>query len=187
MAKCPYCGNDVFSAHQICHLDVLVDPDGKFLENDSADGFADTAIYEGETPFGPYTCTHCGAEFEDLQTMKVSSEPSGSDCQPFLLISEENGTKTYVAAETSYLVHITYHNGKVNSLYAEPPGEDLLPLVSSEQDGKLVLHLMTASKQYAAVDKMIRQADPDMKKVAKILCASTRAMNEIQAFFLGNP
>lgn len=184
MAKCPYCGNDVFAAHQICHLDVLVGPDGKFLENDSADGSADDAIYEGETPFGPYTCTHCGAEFEDLNTMEVNSEPTEPDYKPFILISENGGTKVYEASELPYYVHVSYQGEALVSLYAEPTKDELIPIVSGEQDGKLALHLMTASKQYAEVDKMIRNPDPEMRKVARILCASTRAMGEIQSFFM---
>ena len=163
MAKCPYCGNDVFAAHQICHLDVLVGPDGKFLENDSADG---------------------SAEFEDLNTMEVNSEPTEPDYKPFVLISENGGTKVYEASELPYHVHVSYQGEALVSLYAEPTKDELIPIVSGEQGGKLALHLMTASKQYAEVDKMIRNPDPEMRKVARILCASTRAMGESQSFFL---
>lgn len=53
------CGNDRFMAHQICRRDVKVDGDGDF--------FADQGIYDSETPYGPFTCTECGAEYDELR------------------------------------------------------------------------------------------------------------------------
>lgn len=62
--KCPFCNGNEFTAHQVCHMDILVDGDNRFLANPN--GTADTNIYESQEPFGPYTCTTCGAEFENL-------------------------------------------------------------------------------------------------------------------------
>lgn len=62
--KCPFCNGNEFTAHQVCHMDILVDDDNMFLANPN--GTADTNIYESQEPFGPYTCTTCGAEFENL-------------------------------------------------------------------------------------------------------------------------
>ena len=55
--KCK-CGNDRFIAHQVCHHDVITDGDGEFS--------ADKGVYYGGRPFGPFTCTVCGAEYEEL-------------------------------------------------------------------------------------------------------------------------
>ena len=60
--KCE-CGNDQFYAHQVCHLDVKVDGDNMFLNNEPNDK---SACYEAGTPFGPYTCTKCGKETEEI-------------------------------------------------------------------------------------------------------------------------
>ena len=63
MAKCE-CGNDEFNAHQVCRLDVVVGGNNNWLRNSNPD--TDKAIYDSETPYGPYTCTKCGKEFNDL-------------------------------------------------------------------------------------------------------------------------
>ena len=55
--KCE-CGNNRFYAHQVCHHEVIVNGDNVFME--------DSEIYESELPFGPYRCTKCGKEYEEL-------------------------------------------------------------------------------------------------------------------------
>jgi len=62
--KCKKCGGDRFSAHQACYLDVIVDDENNFLENDAPS--ADAAIYESSKPYGPYTCKKCGTEVDEL-------------------------------------------------------------------------------------------------------------------------
>ena len=52
------CGNNEFNAHQKCYHDVIVDGNNMFLQNEN--------IYESEHPYGPYTCTKCGKEYEEL-------------------------------------------------------------------------------------------------------------------------
>ena len=51
--KCPFCNGNEFTAHQVCHMDILVDGDNRFLANPNRT--ADTNIYESQEPFGPYT------------------------------------------------------------------------------------------------------------------------------------
>ena len=63
--KCPICGNSEFAAHQQCYLDVIVDENNSFLRN--AEETADASIYEASEPYGPYTCTKCGYEFDEVQ------------------------------------------------------------------------------------------------------------------------
>lgn len=55
--KCK-CGCERFMAHQICRHDVAVDGRGDFL--------SDQGIYDSETPFGPFTCTNCGIQYDEL-------------------------------------------------------------------------------------------------------------------------
>lgn len=57
------CGNDSFFAHQLVRMDVIVDSSNQFMDNIKP---AETAIYDSETPYGPYTCTLCGKEYEEL-------------------------------------------------------------------------------------------------------------------------
>lgn len=65
--KCPNCGHNRFSAHQVCRLDVIVGPDGEFEEN--LHERADLSIYDSEKPYGPFRCMKCGAEFDELKDM----------------------------------------------------------------------------------------------------------------------
>lgn len=55
--KCPNCGNNKFSGHQLVRMDVLVDENNNFIEQ--------IEIYDSEKPYGPYTCTNCGQEYDD--------------------------------------------------------------------------------------------------------------------------
>ena len=68
MAKCPKCGNTEFFAHQVLHVDIVVDEGGYFVRNCSDDETTDFAVYHAGAPFGPFTCTKCNAEFEELPT-----------------------------------------------------------------------------------------------------------------------
>lgn len=58
--KCK-CGSNRFTAHQICHHDVIVDGDGQYTE--------DVLVYHGGKPFGPFTCFICGSVYEELEEM----------------------------------------------------------------------------------------------------------------------
>lgn len=56
--KCE-CGNDKFYAHQIQHCDVIVDENNNWEEN--------AECYDTGAPYGPYTCTKCGKEYDKLE------------------------------------------------------------------------------------------------------------------------
>lgn len=58
------CGNNRFYAHQLVRLDVVVDENGAFDSNlyDNAEA----AIYDTEKPYGPFTCTVCNREYDEL-------------------------------------------------------------------------------------------------------------------------
>ena len=56
--KCK-CGNDKFIAHQVVRMDVVVDENNNWIESKEA--------YDSETPYGPYTCTACGEEYDELK------------------------------------------------------------------------------------------------------------------------
>jgi hypothetical protein len=57
------CGNNEFYAHQICHMDVVVDGSNNWQRNHPDD---QSCCYESGSPFGDYTCTECGKVYEDL-------------------------------------------------------------------------------------------------------------------------
>lgn len=58
------CGCTEFYAHQRCTMDIKVDGDNNFLDTMPDD--ANCAIYDAETPFGPYECVECGREYDYL-------------------------------------------------------------------------------------------------------------------------
>jgi hypothetical protein len=57
-----FCGGAAFTARQICRHDVVVDGDNEF--------HSDIGIYDSETPYGPYVCKKCGAEFDELDDLR---------------------------------------------------------------------------------------------------------------------
>lgn len=64
MFKCR-CGSTEFSAHQILRVDIIVDGDNQFIRNynETDDSLA---IYDAETPYGPYVCNTCAQEYDEL-------------------------------------------------------------------------------------------------------------------------
>ena len=63
--NCKLCGNSKFYAHQILHMDIICDEQGEFLNNIHPNDPM-TSCYEAEKPFGPFTCTRCGAIYDRL-------------------------------------------------------------------------------------------------------------------------
>jgi hypothetical protein len=63
MIKCE-CGNDRFSANQICRHEVYIDVHGNYLED------SPTGIFDADDPYGPFECTSCGKSYENLQLLE---------------------------------------------------------------------------------------------------------------------
>ena len=57
------CGNKEFYAHQVCHLDVVVNGHNDWQRNSPDDN---SACYESGNPFGPYRCTKCNKEYAEI-------------------------------------------------------------------------------------------------------------------------
>ena len=74
MRRCE-CGNTRFHAHQRVYMDILVDANNNFTDNETKD--ATSSIYDAETPYGPYTCTKCGRSYESLEEL--------NECPDYLL------------------------------------------------------------------------------------------------------
>jgi len=76
MLKCK-CGNQKFSAHQVLHVSIVVDEENDYLHPESGENEFDCIggedIYEANNPFGPYQCTNCGEEYDELCTDLESS------------------------------------------------------------------------------------------------------------------
>lgn len=68
MKRCK-CDNAKFYAHQVCRLDVIVDGDYNFVSN--ANENAEASIYDSSNPYGPFTCTKCGEEYDELTDLPV--------------------------------------------------------------------------------------------------------------------
>ena len=90
--KCKFCGGEHFFAHQQAYLDVIVDGENFFIENDPA------GEVQGKTPYGPYTCVRCGAEYDELK--EGTPETSGpidnweERLDEFRVIQERQENKT---------------------------------------------------------------------------------------------
>jgi len=65
MMLCPKCNSDIFYAHQIVRLDIIVDKHGDWFKNIHEDVTQD--IHDSGTPYGPFTCTNCGHQFDELK------------------------------------------------------------------------------------------------------------------------
>ena len=63
MKRCK-CGNTRFYARQVCRLDVIVDGYCNFVNNISKP--AEASIYDSGNPYGPFICTKCGEEYDEL-------------------------------------------------------------------------------------------------------------------------
>lgn len=67
-----HCNNKEFFAHQKCFVDVVVDGNNNFLKN-KYENF-EQSVYESEKPYGQYTCSNCGEEFNELKDLKLLPE-----------------------------------------------------------------------------------------------------------------
>lgn len=74
--KCRFCGCERFYAHQEVRMDIMVDGNNAFSSN-CPEG-AEAAIYDSGTPYGPYICARCGAEYEELEE---GAEPTEQPCE----------------------------------------------------------------------------------------------------------
>ncbi len=88
-ARCS-CGNTEFNAHQVCRMDVVIDGFGNWLENRPND---QSACYDADNPHGPFTCTKCKKEYEELVTSEWWNMKTGQKID-FLV---EHGIATAVA------------------------------------------------------------------------------------------
>lgn len=59
------CGCSTFFGHQVVHMDIKVNGFGAFEENMTPDSPLSDIYYAGD-PFGPFECTNCRAEYENL-------------------------------------------------------------------------------------------------------------------------
>jgi hypothetical protein len=62
--KCK-CGNNKFIAHQVVRASVIVDETGTWIDN--ASDTLEGAIYDSGHPYGPFSCTECNKEYEELE------------------------------------------------------------------------------------------------------------------------
>lgn len=63
--KCKICGNEEFNCHQVLHMDIVCDGNGEFLSPLQESFMA--SCYEAGRPFGPFTCSGCGANYQELK------------------------------------------------------------------------------------------------------------------------
>ena len=58
------CGNNRYFAHQKIRADVITDENGNFYSN--AKDILESSVYDSEKPYGPFVCTKCGKEYDEL-------------------------------------------------------------------------------------------------------------------------
>lgn len=63
--QCVQCGNDTYYARQQIYVDVIVDSDGDFMDNLNDD--LSSSVYEVGRPYGPFECTQCGKEYDEIK------------------------------------------------------------------------------------------------------------------------
>lgn len=71
--KCIVCDHEKFYGHQVMRADVVCDGRGDFVSNVKTG--LESAIYDSETPYGPFQCVFCGAEYEALRDVPDSATP----------------------------------------------------------------------------------------------------------------
>ena len=64
------CGGTEFSAHQVVHVDVLIDIETGFF-NGNIGGNIGANVCEADDPYGPYTCMNCGFECDELSELDI--------------------------------------------------------------------------------------------------------------------
>jgi hypothetical protein len=72
MLVCPKCGGQEFSANQTCTCDIIVDSKNEFLRNNTEDD--SVYISWADDPYGPYYCTSCGTEYDDLENELIERD-----------------------------------------------------------------------------------------------------------------
>ena len=60
--KCCACGNNRFTASQVCYHDIIVDSDNNFIK--------EIGIGQSEKPYGAYRCIKCDVEYEELEDIE---------------------------------------------------------------------------------------------------------------------
>lgn len=70
---CPVCGGTEFSAHQVVHIDVLIDIETGFFDGNIG-GDIGANICEVDDPYGPYTCMNCRFECDELSELEGSKQ-----------------------------------------------------------------------------------------------------------------
>lgn len=86
---CAYCGCKRFIGHQLVRMDVVVDEDNAFIEQ-----HGESPVYDSETPYGPYTCEDCGAEFDVVNDrFEVTQAPE-------ILVPAEDGKMASIELTT---------------------------------------------------------------------------------------
>lgn len=85
--RCPFCGSERFIGHQILRADIYVGGDGEFEEN--LPGGLEANVYDSGHPYGPFTCSQCREEFDELPENKQVRLPRGT----FTVISGETVRK----------------------------------------------------------------------------------------------
>ncbi len=74
--RCPFCGSERFIGHQEIRADVYVGGNGEFEDN--LPGGMEANIYDSSRPYGPFTCSKCGQEYDPLPEYKQVKLPRGT-------------------------------------------------------------------------------------------------------------
>lgn len=162
--KCKCCGNDRFIGHQIIRADVEVDGYGRFIGN--LFGGLEAHIYDSGIPYGSFTCTKCGAEYEDLSKDAVPTNMKFKDGQwvqngseePVKISSVLEATYTEVWEETMMITSACLVDLKTRQIIAISRNGDTT-IDTGECESDVSQYVTIADQDYRVIDKDEFQED----------------------------
>lgn len=145
--SCPNCGTTLFFAHQSCHIDVICDGSGTYIDN--ANGLIGNDVYDATSCYGPFTCCTCGAEFDcegndfDIPNLEWTGAPT-KVVNPFTYLDWELASETQMYFEVisrKFPYSMTFckrdiHSGGLANMYLEKiscMNEKAIPIFPSKK------------------------------------------------------
>lgn len=180
--KCKFCGGTKFIGHQRCRMDVFVGENGDFSDN--LPGGADANIYESETPYGPFTCCGCGAEYEEIRD---EANPNSGPIEGWTRFQFEkrsdfiqrNIRRQYWRGTRCDVSLTFYENGQTSVVIYKHGGKEMAfyPKMRVEQDDSgMTLRIIPVCPDAISID--------DAKAMAAAMATAADDAEEIREQFL---
>ena len=136
MLVCPKCGGQKFTASQTCVCDIIVDSDNEFLENNTENN--SVYISWADPPYGPYCCTNCGVEYNDIEKDLVEQDDLVGRCVRCIhmhdAIGLEGAEGTIAHVDDAGQIHVVWDNGSKLFLVQDLDKYKILDLSGEEEE-----------------------------------------------------